>query len=337
MRQSGFCLGQVSRMRGCLFGIAMFAIMVFHSPIPTPQYTIRFIKVFGNIGVEIFLVLSAVGLHRSMCADLHVGRFYYKRALRTVLPLLPVVVFWFGYYDLLGGAGWRAFLEDVTMISFWTRGLRTEWFVACILVLYLAYPLLHRLRCAKCGALWIGLLTAAFVAVNIIWCARDPVSYERTEIAVSRVPVFLLGCLIAPAVNSDRRMPRGTMAVCAALFAALFVWKYLAHFEKPWSRLINALLGLLLTILLAALTGALKDRPVARQLERFFVFLGGFTLELYLLHEKILHVLQQVGFPAGAKNLLLSAAAIVLAIPSAWLYGKICGWLRKRLPQPRRS
>ncbi len=330
-----FRFGKISEMRDCLFGLAIFCIMVFHSPLVLERYSIRFFKVFLNIGVEIFLILSAVGLYRSLEGDGRLGRFYYKRALRTVLPLMPVVLVWFGYFDLLGGAGWRAFFEDVTLISFWTKGFRTEWFVALILVLYLVYPVLHRIRGARGGALWIWVLIAVFAALNIVWAKLDRVSYERTEIAFSRIPAFLLGLWIAPAVWKDRAVPRGTLWGCAAVFLALFVFKFFGRLDKPWSRLINAPLGFLLVLMLAQALSALKGRPVMRRVEQFFAFLGGFTLELYLLHEKILYALLKMGLPRGPYGLLAGAAAIAAAIPAAWLYSRICGAVRGRLPDPR--
>jgi peptidoglycan/LPS O-acetylase OafA/YrhL len=245
-----------------------------------------------------------------------------------VLPLLPVVLVWFGYFDLLGGAGWRAFLADVTLLTFWTKGFRTEWFVALILVLYAVYPLLWRLRTAKLGAVWMWLLIAAFVVLNAAWAKAAPVSYERTEIAFSRVPSFLLGLLVAPWCEEDKKAPRGTTAALLALFVLLFAFKFRMYLLKPWSRLINAPLGFLLTLLLAQLCAAVKDAPVLRSAEKFFAFLGGFTLELYLLHEKVLYCLLRLGVPRIWRGTLVSAAAIVLAIPIAWCYSRVCAALR---------
>ncbi len=331
MSDNRFQFGRISQMRTCLFGLAIFGIMVFHSPLETAVYETRFFRVFLNIGVEIFLVLSAVGLYASLENEPRLGAFYWKRALRTLLPMLPVVLVWFGYYDLLGGAGWQAFFLDVTLLRFWVRGSRSEWFVALILVLYAVYPALHSLRKSRRGAVWILILTAAFVALNIVWAKLEPVSYERTEIAFSRVPVFLLGCLIAPYVREKKKAPRGMLGVCGALFAALFVIKFFGHFAKPWSRLINAPLGFLLTILLSQAFYACRDKTAGRPFVRFFTFLGGFSLELYLLHERVLHVVQAMGFPNGPYGIFVSAAAIALAILVAWMYAKVCGRVRAKL------
>lgn len=336
MSENRFQFGRISQMRTCLFGLAIFCIMVFHSPLETAAYETRFFRVFLNIGVEIFLVLSAIGLYASLENDPRLGAFYWKRVLRAVLPTIPVVLVWFGYYDLLGGAGWRAFFIDATLLGFWIRGSRPEWFVALILVLYAVYPALHRLRKSRRGAVGILLLTAAFVALNIVWCFLAPVSYERTEIAFSRVPVFLLGCLIAPWVRENKKAPRGMFGVCAAAFAVLFIVKFFGHFAKPWSRLINAPLGFLLTILLSQAACTCCDKTAGRPFVRFFSFLGGFSLELYLLHERVLHVVQAAGCPAGPYGILVTAAAIALAIPAAWAYAKVCGRVRAALPQPNR-
>ncbi len=331
MDKRAFSFGRVNEMRPCLFGIAIFLIMIFHSPLVIDTYNVRFFKVFCNIGVEMFLILSAIGLYRSRKNDRRLWPFYRKRIERTVLPLLSVVLVWFGYFDLLGGAGWRAFFADVTLLTFWTKGFRTEWFVALILALYAVYPLLWRLRTAKLGAVWIWLLIAAFVVLNAVWAKAAPVSYERTEIAFSRVPSFLLGLLAAPWCEEDKKVPRGTTAAIFVLFFLLFTFKFRMYLLKPWSRLINAPLGFLLTLLLAQLSAAVKDAPVLRRVEKFFVFLGGFTLELYLLHEKVLYCLLRLGVPRIWRGTLVSAAAIVLAIPIAWCYGRVCAAARAHL------
>lgn len=323
-------------MRTCLFGFAIFCIMLFHSPLQTASYPARFCRVFMNIGVEIFLVLSAIGLYVSLEKDPRPGAFYRKRALRTVLPTVPVVLIWFGYYDLLGGAGWRAFFLDATLLNFWIRGSRSEWFVALILILYALYPAIHRLRKSRRGSMWLLLLIAASVAFNIVWAKLGPVSYERTEIAFSRIPVFLLGCLIAPWVHEDKQVPRGTLGACAAMFAVLLAVKFFAHFAKPWSRLINAPLGLLLTVLLSRVFFAWRQKKPGCVLVRAFSFLGGFSLELYLLHERVLHAVQTLNCPAGPYGVFVTAAAIAAAIPIAWLYAKACAPVRLRLQRTNR-
>ena len=87
MDKRAFSFGRVNEMRPCLFGIAIFLIMIFHSPLAINTYHVRFFKVFCNIGVEMFLVLSAIGLYRSRKNDRRLWPFYRKRIERTVLPL----------------------------------------------------------------------------------------------------------------------------------------------------------------------------------------------------------------------------------------------------------
>ena len=75
-------LANISRYRGELMGIAMIFIFLFH--VALPRYNMFFgLRRIGNIGVDMFLFLSGVGLWFSWMKHPSVKRFFKRRYLRV--------------------------------------------------------------------------------------------------------------------------------------------------------------------------------------------------------------------------------------------------------------
>ena len=82
-------------------------------------------------------------------------------------------------------------------------------------------------------------------------------------------------------------------------------------------------------VLLGAL--GLSRLPAGSPLERCLLWLGDMTLELYLVHEKILAVLSKVLFPNHAGSWAINLLAFALAVAAAWCLRKLCTAIAKRI------
>lgn len=89
----------ISKTRGIIMGIATIWIAFFHSPnlhveklfkIEILENIIIFIRNLGNVGVDIFLLLSGIGLYYSFSNKNNIKEFYKKRAIR-ILPQVIIV------------------------------------------------------------------------------------------------------------------------------------------------------------------------------------------------------------------------------------------------------
>ena len=121
----------ISDARNQLFGIATLMIVFFHSSIIIPPSfgILAFIKEMGNLGVDVFLFLSAVGLYYSFSKSENIKEFYAKRMLRILPSLFIVSIIWF---SMSGTSGLKSYFSNVFLISFFTQGSRYMWFLFCL-------------------------------------------------------------------------------------------------------------------------------------------------------------------------------------------------------------
>lgn len=92
--QTKYLFKLLSKYRTALMGIAAIWILIFHEwnrifdAIPVLGEMEHFIKRIGFCGVDIFLLLSGMGLTFSIKKSKNIGVFYVKRLKRIVLPFV---------------------------------------------------------------------------------------------------------------------------------------------------------------------------------------------------------------------------------------------------------
>lgn len=132
-------------------GVASIMVVLHHFVVELyPDLHIPGVTVIlgrGNIGVDIFLLVSGMGLWFSMSKDDNTKRFYLKRIRRVLLPALVITLPYWIWFDLFfQRSGIFRFVLDWTGLSFWTHGVTTTWYVSFIIICYLFYPLIFRLQ-----------------------------------------------------------------------------------------------------------------------------------------------------------------------------------------------
>jgi len=283
MKQTAY--QNLSRYRSELMGLAILWVMLFHA------YEFHFyilpldtFKEFGFAGVDIFILLSAMGLYVSRT---HAGEafslahFYRRRALR-ILPTYWMVV---GVYSLWliwkQRIGWSTMLWSLSTLHYWLRIPDTfNWYVPAILAFYLLSPLYIDLfrRCP-----YKGLLTAfMFPFSYAIYRLSIPLHLNYTEDFLCRIPAFALGILMGHYLLLSQRLVSRHI-LCWSGSAVLGI--ALAYLRITNRFYINPcyIIGLLLVpiVLLYAKGIALLPWSVLHRLLRL---LGEASLEIYLLN-----------------------------------------------------
>ena len=252
------------------------------------------IRDFGNAGVDIFLFLSGFGLFHSLSRSPQIRSFYIRRFRRVLPPVLIVSVI---YYGLTGSGQPLEYLFQIFHLSIYhpvfTRGL--VWFFSMLVPLYLLYPLFHRIidRYRLPGAAGLILLT---VLLSFGLRAVNRSYFEKIEIVLMRIPVFIAG--IAAAKGSSRNKPiptAGMITVCIVT-----VLYFLAIPRIPIPEEIPALarycyfpltLGVCLSV--SFIDRMIPDNP----LRRFIVLTGTYSLEIYMIFEILYKALRESFLP----------------------------------------
>lgn len=281
----------------------------------------------GHIGVSLFFVLSGAALmvrYRDGCP----WRAYLARRAAALYPM-----FWVGwgalflYSDLLhrnldrsiplwrlvwSALGMDGYLNALAP-NFYKIG---EWFLGCLILLYLAFPLLRRGMLAR-----PGLTLAGLAALHILWTLFYPGRLEIEHHAVSRLLEFALGMGLA---LWRPRLPRWAPWLGAGLAAVvLFV-------PLPGPRMLNLpALGAGLCLALWALGDRIAAPAARRTLQR----LAALSYPLYLVHHVTLTILfvprlagRALTMPAVAGLYLLYLLTAALA---ALALRAVTGWLER--------
>lgn len=268
-------------------GIAIILIMFCHNTVKWPYYT-ELWKVFAQFaqcGVDIFLLLSGYGLFYSY--QKKGGVFFLKKRFKRIIPTyLLISSAYILFIYIMGDDVWKT-IWDYSLVSFFLEGNLRVWFIAAILVLYLLFPLIFRI--AKHDGVALGTMFAIWaIVLGIAFCSDISVLNRINAIFIVRIPVFILGAVVArkeqeKTVGNKRTVRMSLMIlITLSLLSMFLLYRQITNF---WTivRLLFCPISFLFCLVICNL-------PMCQTTRRYQIihWLGGITLEIYLLHESIL-------------------------------------------------
>lgn len=336
--ENGFLL--LNRYRGALMGFAALWIYVYHEwlPISDGHYKTLwvecFIKNLGFGGVDIFLLLSGIGLTYSIGKSKNILSFYYKRIKRILLPYILIAVLHY-HFD-----GWTPaqFWQNILCISFYRTSIHEIlWFVPALLTFYLFFPLYYRLFEKASGKVQFTLCAIVIWLVFSLF-VRDTMRYDLF-IFTNRIPIFVIGILAGwLAQNSNPVFDRLTWKLLALVFFLGLYLSYLCGYKGLYiltpesdsgfpTMFIALSFPFLFARFLSVLGGKRPFRMLGRGLVRLLSFFGMFSFEFYCVQEWISARISP-GIPAHYSELtvniilisVISAAALALYYISKYFW-----------------
>ena len=285
-------------------GVAIIFIMASH--------TLGGYAAYGIIGVEWFLVLSAIGLYYSLQKNSDVLSFYKRRLIRILPAYLIVAV---PYFLIAYPFVFKDFMIRLTGLNLPYWGEKAFWFVTLIIICYLIAPFYFRI---------VNRYKHSYVIPFVLALITFILAYHlpKTEILVTRIPVFLLGMNLAKGVYEDKVITDGKkVKACYALsvLAVLMLLTiYIDGFGIELVRLLYffcAIPTLFFVLLVAKKTGFLSG---------VLAFIGTISYEIYLLHQKIvLAGCRMLPIPEALSIILSYIVAILLAYALHWVISKV--------------
>lgn len=313
-------------------------------------------------GVDLFLLISGMGMVYSIEKNPRVGQFYCRRIRRVWVPFLIVSV-------VLGiWLGWPLgeFLKNILGINFYISSIYSDmWYVTAILTFYLLFPLyFHFFRRAGSQRMFTILAIVIWYTLTAIFGKSMRWDFSGFT---NRIPIFLLGIQLGwnlrhPGQRADLSDAHGDRRMLVTAGVILLIsgnyFLYVTNFRGfsfgiPAS---NAFLGPLLTscglaILISDLawkwhngenegetaqrivhgagakdSGADKiSNPLMRGVDRVLVFYGSLSLEVYLIQEFFMRIPQKLPetVPPLGRSWMYFIAITALAV----LLKRLTGWL----------
>lgn len=324
-------LANISRFRAEQMGAAMLFVILFHVALDRgdPFYGLRRC---GNVGVDIFLFLSGVGLWFSWVKTPDVLRFYRRRLLRIV-PTWIVVATAFYLSDYLGARRFSHsivdLIGDITINwDFWLHDELTFWYVPAIMALYLVAPWYMRLVQSRPVYRWLPLLMVIW-CVMVQWVLPIHHAVGHIEIFWSRVPIFFIGINFGEMVRTRSQL--SSDAVWLLLITFLMTFGTCLYLEQVRHGHFPLFVERMLYIPFTVCTVLVMNRIFRRTpqwVNSSFRFVGALSLEAYLIHIHFVLVYVQP-YHLGYWPTFLVTVAITL--PIAWLLQRLIGLLTARL------
>lgn len=311
MQLKKFNLGWISKYKTEIFAVAIILIMLFHfsadyrgavqhgktdvlnHPIIRPLI-MKWWQFFGSIGVEVFVFLSGVGLYYSFSNNNNLSAFYKKRFLRIMPAYLIVAsVFWAIKDFVFKGTGFEGWLADISFYSFLSTGIHTIWYIALMIVLYIAFPLIYNL--IEKNEKYFVLILLLTLIIPIITFKISPLYYKYTAIATTRIPIFVFGVWMARYIKKNKQV---SYMLIFAIIAFTFILNKLSikfHLKGYMSRYVDSIfaIGVILLIIIFIM---IVER--IKIINWFMKFAGTLSLELYLTHVTLRNLMKEFGFHA---------------------------------------
>lgn len=312
MKTKMFQYKNFSKYRSSLMGLQILLIMFFHFTEDCKNYGVRYsgiVYIFYNYirssGVDLFLVLSGLGLYYSWKKNSDKVHFYKKRFTRISMPYLIVAIpMWFWLDLIREKTGWLSYLKDLSFISFFLEGKRWFWYIlvsgVCYLIFPYIYDVIEKAEDATEGKLRLLVLCMASTVMAIVFQLYYKDMFSCIDLAILRFPAFFVGVWLGKVSWEKRELPRYAIYIQAVLaFVALIPGEM---YDKK--ILGTYLLGFFNYCICRILTDLFErakwnENTLIRQsksgVTKVLEWFGRHSIELYLIHVAIRKVLNQTG------------------------------------------
>lgn len=280
-----------------LMGIAALWIYIFHEWIPlAPGIPIigfieGFIKQIGFFGVDIFFLLSGMGLCHAI-DKYSLSEFYKRRFVRVLPPYMIMAVV------LAFANGWTilTFLKNLLGITFFTENIYALlWFVPAIMVFYLLFPLYYKIfKKARNHILFTSVMIGFWLIASLL--LKNHLRYDLFGFT-NRIPIFLVGILLGwMCKKGATSFPKWTWLIFFAMFITGLITAYYTNYKGlyllvPVSNCCvpNFLMAISGTFLFTKGLELLEQhgKKFGRLLLTFFRFFGTISLEFYCVQELV--------------------------------------------------
>lgn len=299
-----------------LMGVAIILIMCYHIELGGIIDNIRplhFLKELCDVGVDIFMLLSGFSLAFSFSKDSNVISFYKKRVFRLLPSYLIVFSVWYVFLWLKDGGSIGRYFWNLGFLNYFIDNDLIIWFVPVILSYYLITPLyiyaLRRITAFRYMPYMIVILD-----LIMLYLGLDP------TFTLLRLPLFLYGINL---YLLDRRMTRiefGHWSIFNTLSLVVgMAISYWCLYEESVRYAYKYIAYIPIALFIVKTYRPLKCGTV------ILTFLGGATLEIYLLHERIQWLLDAVQFKLLPQIpvAVMGVVAIFVCIPAAFLLRRL--------------
>lgn len=280
----------LSKYRSELMGVAMLWVMFFHaSDLDMGHPLLEWVRAAGFGGVDVFILLSAMGLVMSLSKKEQDYVTFMHRRMERILPAYYTVALPYTLFLILyKGAFWSALVWNTTLLYYWMRSSGAfNWYVAGVMTFYAVTPFcFQKLRGAKSRERMVG----TGVVLSFLLCqlfVRE--GYWYVVDVAYRVPVFFLGLLLGFYVLEERKLGKKDLLFWLGWFCLGVLYLMGQGLGLPEDVWMFPLCHLFLfsTVPMCFVLGLLFEKLPLGWLRKFLRLVGENSLEIYLLNVSV--------------------------------------------------
>lgn len=282
----------ISKYRKYIMGVAALLIIICHNNLVVNlqpwEMMLGFIRHFFQIGVDVFLLVSGMGgVFSYVKCNLNTGRFLHKRFMR-IIPTYVVAIGLWGLFSILVGWGIESdFFWEYSIISFYINGSGSEWYVSAILLLYLLFPFFYKVL-QKNRRLYISMGVAVIILSFVLSFVCRTSNFN--EIFVVRIPIYMMGILIGDKLIKKEDKTHNTKLVLCEFWGCvlLILLNYIFNDYNRWW--VTRMLFMPTAVTFSLILGWRMECKKVSKLKKLVTSYGSYTLENYLVNEKVLTI-----------------------------------------------
>lgn len=276
----------ISKYRAQIMGFAIIMVSIFHSSVVRTNDAIDMLCFSGDMGVDIFFLVSGLGMYYTFLKQPSLGEFYKKRLIRIVPTWWFMIIITELIDNKLTDIDWLWFFKKMTGLSFWMDRSLYYWYIPVLLFFYFITPFfIKKYKEDK-------LKTVILFGSIIFLCLMCSLVFKNAKyfIVIFRIPSFFLGIWIGDMAYHEKAISKKLFIIPCIMFIigmyVVFKIKHLypvvSYIRYDFKFIAYIVTAISLCMILAKLFVCTNYKfPILK-------FLGGITLEIYLLHEMIL-------------------------------------------------
>ena len=322
-----------------LMGLAILWVVFFHMQVTVPGRAVEFIKKIGYGGVDIFFLLSGIGVYFSLKKN-SVEAFYVRRLKRIMPAYLPIVIIVFVLYNIPRFMGlsmgqifnWaKQIIGNVFMLG-WINKVEGQfnWYVQALIWFYILSPLLITIVRKTENSNWKKwILWAVLLVIQI------PFMGTVTLMASSRILVFVLGIYIALLYDSGKVIGVKKVLLYLGMVIGFGILYYFSYYKADWLFAYGmfwlpfVLVVPGLCVLLADGFAELDKNRYTAYLNKGIACIGEASFEIYLVHITVFDfILKPLGVVESGTWILMSVLCVMAGMLYKQMVSKIMSYLK---------
>ena len=284
----------ISKYRKTLMGLSIISIIVFHFAydvgIHKSHYTLfwkLYKTIIGSSGVDIFLLLSGVGLYYSFKKNNNIKYFYKKRFVKILVPYFIICLPSILFRDLFSNnGGILLVIKDFTFITFFSKGNRWFWYILLILFCYLIFPFFYEVfdekQSKQSEQIRMMSIFTFFLMISLLLFNCNRLIFDRINIIILRIPFFILGIYLGKKSYNNKKIGLGSYIFFIIIsILSLFLLK---PYNIIISRIVLAFFAISYFSLFVLFINKFENNIIIKYFNKIVSKIGEYTLEIYLIH-----------------------------------------------------